>query len=40
MTVILILIQFAESFSALFFVLISGLAKNAKFSNDIFKYDT
>jgi len=35
-----ILIQFAKSFSALFFVLISGFAKNANFSNDIFKYET
>jgi len=40
MTVILILIQFAKSFSALSFVMISGFAKNANFSNDIFKYET
>ena len=39
MTVILILIEFTESFSALILVLISDFEKNADLPNGIFKDD-
>jgi len=40
MAVILILIWFTRSFSALILILISGFAKNANLSNGIFKDQT